>query len=103
VFEKTCFQYVLSIILASSPQYKIETSIIPDKLMFRLSAVYDLNMLDEVMPDDPRCGSCGSIAAQRCSRCRNEWYCGRACQVKAWKEHKPLCDVVVTFPSQKEM
>src|SRR5262245_38859331 len=30
-------------------------------------------------------------ALQRCSRCRNEWYCSRECQAAAWPAHKKSC------------
>ncbi|KAL7751407.1 Zinc finger MYND domain-containing protein 10 [Sorochytrium milnesiophthora] len=58
-----------------------------------MSSVYDFGGLEDLL-DDPKCGRCGAAAEQRCSRCRIEWYCSRACQVKAWKGHKALCDLV---------
>ncbi|CAH8629036.1 unnamed protein product [Schistosoma mattheei] len=42
----------------------------------------------------PRCPTCGEIASKRCSRCRQEWYCGRECQVKHWLKHKGACDLL---------
>ncbi|XP_012323246.2 zinc finger MYND domain-containing protein 10 isoform X3 [Aotus nancymaae] len=30
-------------------------------------------------------------ASKRCSRCRNEWYCSRECQVKHWEKHGKTC------------
>merc|ERR1711907_774029 len=45
--------------------------------------------------DDPKCAVCGLPAEKRCSRCKNEWYCGRECQVQAWEGHKTVCDIVV--------
>merc|ERR1712178_393433 len=44
--------------------------------------------------DDPICAVCGDIAEKRCSRCKNEWYCSRECQVQAWDGHKAVCDIV---------
>ena len=47
-------------------------------------------------PHDPnrRCGHCGQKGARaRCGRCRQAWYCGAACQRKAWKAHKKDCGV----------
>lgn len=41
-----------------------------------------------------RCCVCGNPAEKRCSRCKIDWYCGRKCQVAAWKKHKPLCDTL---------
>lgn len=40
-----------------------------------------------------RCGASGP-SVQRCSRCRNAYYCGRQCQQACWPSHQPLCDVV---------
>jgi hypothetical protein len=45
--------------------------------------------------EDPMCDVCGKKATQRCSRCKNVWYCSRECQLKQWKAHKPMCDVFV--------
>jgi predicted Zn-ribbon and HTH transcriptional regulator len=44
--------------------------------------------------EEPKCSRCGAPAANRCSRCKNEWYCGRECQVGAWEGHKKICDLV---------
>jgi len=44
--------------------------------------------------DDPKCAKCGAPAEKRCSRCKNEWYCSRECQVEAWPGHKELCEIV---------
>ncbi|KAI9205600.1 uncharacterized protein BJ171DRAFT_500882 [Polychytrium aggregatum] len=62
----------------------------------RLAATYDLSEYSELL-DPPKCGKCGKDASQRCSRCKTEWYCSRACQVKAWKTHKGACDMVVGY------
>ncbi|KAJ3108171.1 CRISPR-associated protein 1 [Phlyctochytrium planicorne] len=55
--------------------------------------MYNLNDLDTLL-EDPKCSNCGNPAVQRCSRCKNEWYCGRSCQVTAWKGHKNICDLL---------
>lgn len=44
--------------------------------------------------EEPKCGECGKAATNRCSRCKNQWYCSRDCQLRAWKGHKPLCDLI---------
>merc|ERR1711998_376371 len=44
--------------------------------------------------EDPKCAVCGLPAEKRCSRCKNEWYCSRECQVGAWEGHKTVCDIV---------
>jgi hypothetical protein len=39
-----------------------------------------------------KCNS--SVADQRCSRCKKNWYCGRECQSKDWKVHKRECCII---------
>ncbi|NWH80276.1 ZMY10 protein, partial [Piaya cayana] len=56
--------------------------------------IYNLDMMEAVIPDKPRCRVCGVEAAKRCSRCRNEWYCSRACQVQHWQKHKAACNLM---------
>jgi hypothetical protein len=36
---------------------------------------------------------CGQPAVLRCSGCLGAFYCGGACQKRAWKQHKKLCKV----------
>ncbi|KFU85896.1 Zinc finger MYND domain-containing protein 10, partial [Chaetura pelagica] len=60
----------------------------------RWSQIYSLDMLEALAPDKPRCAACGAGAAKRCSRCRNEWYCTRACQVQHWQKHKAACNLM---------
>ncbi|NXX79676.1 ZMY10 protein, partial [Urocolius indicus] len=43
----------------------------------RWAQTYSLDMMEALAPDKPRCRVCGTEAAKRCSRCRNEWYCTR--------------------------
>ena len=36
--------------------------------------------------------SCGKLSAkQRCTRCKNVWYCDEKCQKLDWKQHKINC------------
>ncbi|NWT66706.1 ZMY10 protein, partial [Prunella himalayana] len=60
----------------------------------RWAQTYSLDMMEALAPDKPRCRVCGVEAAKRCSRCRNEWYCSRACQVQHWQKHKPACNLM---------
>lgn len=68
-------------------------------LAARLAKMYDLNGVEELI-EDPKCGKCGIPATQRCSLCKQEWYCryssltSRPCQVKAWKAHKSICELL---------
>lgn len=60
-----------------------------------MAAMYNMDVLESLMDEDPSCAECGQPAAQRCSKCRVEWYCSRPCQVKAWKSHhKKLCTML---------
>ncbi len=41
------------------------------------------------------CQNCAKTEQlQRCTVCKEVWYCGRACQVAAWAEHKIVCKPV---------
>eukprot|EP00051_Salpingoeca_urceolata_P030802 m.9616 g.9616 ORF g.9616 m.9616 type:complete len:446 (-) comp3562_c0_seq1:26-1363(-) len=60
----------------------------------RLAETYNLDALENLLPDDPKCTVCGAPASNRCSRCQNEWYCRRQCQVEHWPKHKASCDLV---------
>uniref|UniRef100_A0A6J0T7T4 Zinc finger MYND domain-containing protein 10 n=1 Tax=Pogona vitticeps TaxID=103695 RepID=A0A6J0T7T4_9SAUR len=60
----------------------------------RWAKTYNLDVMEALIPDKPRCGMCGSQAAKRCSRCRNEWYCRRECQVQHWQKHKKACNLM---------
>lgn len=64
-----------------------------DSVIISLASIYNLSELEQFL-EDPKCGQCGSLAVQRCSRCRLEWYCSRPCQVKAWDAHKKVCDMM---------
>ncbi|KAM8930225.1 zinc finger MYND domain-containing protein 10 [Pelodytes ibericus] len=60
----------------------------------RWAQTYNMDVMETLVPDKPKCGSCGSEATKRCSRCQSEWYCKRECQVKHWQKHKKACDLV---------
>ncbi|XP_048812956.1 zinc finger MYND domain-containing protein 10 isoform X3 [Lagopus muta] len=60
----------------------------------RWAQTYSLDVLEALAPDKPRCRVCGVEAAKRCSRCRNEWYCTRACQIQHWQKHRTACDLL---------
>ncbi|XP_063797463.1 zinc finger MYND domain-containing protein 10 isoform X3 [Pseudophryne corroboree] len=80
----------------------------------RWAQTYSMDVMETLVPDKPKCGSCGSEASKRCSRCQSEWYCSRLyntetthrscvhdsilslrqCQVQHWEKHKKSCDLV---------
>ncbi|RXM95665.1 Nitrogen permease regulator 2-like protein [Acipenser ruthenus] len=43
----------------------------------RLAQTYNLDVMESLIPEKPKCGFCGSEASKRCSRCQGEWYCCR--------------------------
>ena len=44
---------------------------------YRWADTYNLDMLEELVSDPPKCATCGQPATKRCSRCQTEWYCKR--------------------------
>uniref|UniRef100_A0AAY4E406 Zinc finger MYND domain-containing protein 10 n=1 Tax=Denticeps clupeoides TaxID=299321 RepID=A0AAY4E406_9TELE len=62
----------------------------------RLSQLYNLNILENLISEKPKCASCGAEATKRCSHCQSEWYCKRECQVKNWPKHKVVCQLLYT-------
>ncbi|KAH7445379.1 hypothetical protein KP509_01G005700 [Ceratopteris richardii] len=65
----------------------------PDSSSKQISEMLRMFQFGESM-EAPKCSSCGAEAVHRCSRCKSEWYCGKACQKKMWIHHKKLCDIV---------
>ncbi|KAK3101721.1 hypothetical protein FSP39_005822 [Pinctada imbricata] len=61
----------------------------------RLADTYNFDALEGLLTEPPKCALCGAEASKRCSRCQNEWYCRRECQVSHWKKHKKACDLLV--------
>lgn len=43
----------------------------------RLADTYNLDTLQSLFPEQPKCAKCGEDAVLRCSRCQNAWYCRR--------------------------
>ncbi|KAM4021581.1 zinc finger MYND domain-containing protein 10 isoform 2-T2 [Anomaloglossus baeobatrachus] len=60
----------------------------------RWAQTYNMDVMESLVPDKPKCGSCGAEAGKRCSRCQSEWYCTRQCQVSHWQKHKKTCELV---------
>ncbi|KAK0063242.1 zinc finger MYND domain-containing protein 10 [Biomphalaria pfeifferi] len=60
----------------------------------RWAATYNFDLLQDLISEPPKCAVCGQPASKRCSRCQNEWYCRRECQVGHWKKHKKACDIL---------
>uniref|UniRef100_A0A8C4WUJ4 Zinc finger MYND domain-containing protein 10 n=1 Tax=Gopherus evgoodei TaxID=1825980 RepID=A0A8C4WUJ4_9SAUR len=63
-------------------------------LACRWAQTYNLDVMEALVPEKPKCGLCGSEATKRCSRCQNEWYCKRECQVQHWQKHKKACNLM---------
>ncbi|XP_050437493.1 zinc finger MYND domain-containing protein 10 [Adelges cooleyi] len=54
-----------------------------------LSETYEHIAIFEVQ--DNVCANCRQPAKNRCSQCKNQWYCSRKCQVGDWQQHKKNC------------
>ena len=70
------------------------------QLNYRASTAADALLLDRARAiHGDRCDECGvkpaagsGAALNICGRCRQRWYCGRACQATHWKAgHKKVC------------
>ncbi|KAI0223920.1 Zinc finger MYND domain-containing protein 10 [Lamellibrachia satsuma] len=66
----------------------------------RLADTYNFDVMENLLTDPPKCAVCGAEASKRCSRCQNEWYCRRECQVNHWKKHKKACDLMASAVQQ---
>ncbi|XP_029288083.1 zinc finger MYND domain-containing protein 10 isoform X2 [Cottoperca gobio] len=80
-------------------KYQVKETFSPSERDLRLQAqrldrVYNLDVLESLLPEKPKCGSCGKEAVKRCSQCQGEWYCHRECQVKHWPKHKRACQLM---------
>lgn len=60
----------------------------------RLAETYSMDAFENLITEPPKCGVCGQLATKRCSRCANEWYCSRECQVAHWPKHKKSCNLM---------
>jgi hypothetical protein len=49
----------------------------------------DLETIVQGLRDCSVCGSTGKT--KKCGKCEKRYYCGRECQQKDWKRHKPEC------------
>ncbi|XP_031702332.1 zinc finger MYND domain-containing protein 10 [Anarrhichthys ocellatus] len=91
-------------------KYQVKETFSPSEselklLAERLYQVYNFDVMESLLPEKPKCGSCGKEAAKRCSRCQGEWYCHRECQVKHWSKHKRACQLTteVTGKIQRDL
>lgn len=80
---------------------KLETSEMID-IARRLNAAYNIEFMDqfdeaqghdesENSSNEHHCAQCSIPAIKKCSSCEQMYYCSRACQVKHWPIHKPIC------------
>ncbi|CAG9764398.1 unnamed protein product [Ceutorhynchus assimilis] len=60
----------------------------------KLTDAYNTDLLEQFeVKDSQMCAQCGKSAIQRCSKCKQSWYCSRSCQVNHWPQHKEDCIV----------
>ncbi|XP_027692910.1 zinc finger MYND domain-containing protein 10 isoform X2 [Vombatus ursinus] len=89
-------------------KYQLKHIFSPSEQELRLQArrwaeTYKLDVIEALNPEKPKCASCNAEASKRCSRCQNEWYCKRECQVKHWQKHRKSCDLMAkSMDSVKE-
>ncbi|XP_074054129.1 zinc finger MYND domain-containing protein 10 [Macrotis lagotis] len=90
-------------------KYQLKHIFSPSEQDLRLQArrwaeTYKLDVIEALNPEKPKCASCNAEASKRCSRCQNEWYCKRECQVKHWQKHRKSCDLMAkALDSVKEV
>ena len=58
--------------------FKKETEDELKEEMDKIMKLYNSDLFENLM-EDPKCANCGKPATQRCSRCKNQWYCGSDC------------------------
>ncbi len=51
-----------------------ETAEMKREIAKSLVNMYNFDDMDTLL-EEPKCSQCGIMATQRCSRCKNEWYC----------------------------
>ena len=68
----------------------------------RMVKLYSSEVFEDFM-EDPKCVDCGKPATQRCSKCKNAWYCSRDCQLRQWKSHKALCMIVAANREEEKL
>ena len=73
----------------------------PKAEMESLLRLYGSDVFEQFM-EDPKCAGCGDPATQRCSKCKNEWYCSRECQIKQWKAHKDICKTMSRIREEQD-
>jgi len=62
-------------------------------MLMELANVYGNDAVDTII-EGFHCPNCDKVAVHRCTRCKSEWYCSKACQVEHYKkEHKKVCKI----------
>jgi len=57
------------------------------------------HLLFAVIGEGRACGRCVGPGLVRCGRCKAVYYCTKACQQAAWKDHKARCKPNATAPA----
>jgi len=59
-----------------------------------LVKMWQIDRLELLMNEVPKCEVCGAESENRCSSCKTVWYCRRQCQIEHWTEHKKICEML---------
>lgn len=62
------------------------------------SVAYQIACADQHVDKCSKCGQMGKL--RKCSRCQNQYYCSRSCQISDWPVHKPFCTAAANFPKR---
>jgi len=71
------------------------------ELAKKLAGMYNIDQFDPLI-EKPKCAKCGRPADKRCSKCKNEWYCSRECQVHSWPNHKKICSLITSYDKKND-
>lgn len=63
--------------------------------------LYNSDMIEDFL-EQPKWGTCGKDAKNRCSKWKHEWYWSRDCQIKGWKGHKKLWGLLAESISEEK-
>ena len=94
LFKKTSESQKENIFFPSDEDLKLQAA--------KFVETYDRDVVQTLAEGKPKCSECGGEAEHRCSRCKNEWYCSRQCQVENWSKHKEMCSLIASSKNTQQ-